>query len=269
VETLVQPPKSLVSPRASVIFSAMQSPPNAGGPFKPGTDFETVDTRVGYDRWSEIYDDEANPLVQIEEPLFAGLCGDLAGLDVVDLGCGTGRHTLRACRAGARVTALDFSDGMVARAGGKPGWSAVHFVRHDLNAPLPLSDASFDRALCGLVTEHIFDLPAFMAECRRILRPGGTLTASALHPAMLLRGILAHFRDPASGRDVLPRSASHEISDYVMAAGKAGFPITHLSEHRVSDAHAARNPRAAKYRDWPMLLLMQMTVPGPRCYPTA
>lgn len=224
--------------------------------FKQGADAEFVSAREGYDRWSAIYDAEDNPLIALEEPRVAELLGDVAGLEALDLGSGTGRHTLRLASAGARVTALDFSDGMVARAAGKPGWERVRFVQHDLTQPLPLADASFDRVGCFLVLDHIPDLVAFFRECGRVCRPNGFIVASTVHPSMLLRGILAHFRDPASGRDVCPQAVAHQISDYVMAALHAGLTIDHLSEHAVDEALAARSPRAAKYLHWPMLMLM-------------
>ena len=47
----------------------------------------------GYDRWAAIYDEDANPLQALEQPRFRDACGEVAGLTVFDLGCGTGRHT--------------------------------------------------------------------------------------------------------------------------------------------------------------------------------
>lgn len=222
---------------------------------------EHVSARDGYDRWAAVYDGEGNPLVEIEEPLVDELRGDVGGLDVCDLGCGTGRHAARLAVAGARVTALDFSDGMVARAAGKPGWERVRFIQHDLTRPLPLPDAAFDRVVSGLVVDHIPDLAAFFRECGRICRPEGFIVISTVHPAMLLRGVLAHFTDPATGRDVYPESRPHQISDYVMAAVRAGLTVEHLSEHAVDEALAARNLRAAKFLHWPLLMMMRIGPP--------
>src|SRR4029077_227297 len=111
-----------------------------------------ISTREGYDRWAEIYDVEQNPLISLEEPEVDRLLGDVGGLDIVDVGCGTGRHAVRLAARGANVVGVDFSDGMLARAREKDGASAVRWVAHDVNAlPLPLADRAFDRVLCALV----------------------------------------------------------------------------------------------------------------------
>jgi malonyl-CoA O-methyltransferase len=217
-----------------------------------------VPTRDGYDRWSQFYDGEGNPLIALEEPHLIELLGGVRGRDVADLGCGTGRHALRLAAAGARVTALDFSTGMVDQARRKPGWDAIRFIEHDVARPLPLPDAAFDTVLSALVLDHIRDLTGFFAECRRICRPDGFVLMSTVHPAMMLRGIRAHFTDPATGRDVHPESVPNQISDYVMAAARAGLSFDHMSEHAVDEALAAQNPRAAKYLGWPMLLVMRL-----------
>ena len=217
-----------------------------------------VATAEGYDRWAEIYDDDFNALVELEQPLVTAMLSDVGGLDVADLGCGTGRHALRLAEGGARVTALDFSSGMIERARAKPGWDKLRYIEHDLSTPLPLADASFDRVLSCLVLDHIADLASFFHECRRICRPDGFIVVSTMHPAMMLRGIMAHFSDPTTGRDILPKSYPHQISDYVMAVQEAGLRFERLSEHIVDDELAATSPRAAKYHGWPLLLLMRL-----------
>ena len=72
--------------------------------------------RTGYDRWALVYDHDGNPLVALEEPFVRVAVGDVRGQAVLDLGCGTGRHTLWLAQAGATVTAVDFSEGMLAAA---------------------------------------------------------------------------------------------------------------------------------------------------------
>jgi malonyl-CoA O-methyltransferase len=213
-------------------------------------------TRQGYDRWACIYDDEDNPLAALEEPEVDRLLGDVAGLTVADVGCGTGRHAFRLAARGARVTALDFSEGMLAKARAKPGAAGITFIQHDLAEKLPLTTASFDRVVCGLVLEHITDLGLLLSEMGRVCRPAGMIVVSAMHPAMMLRGITARFTDPKTGRETRPHSHPHQICDYVMVALRAGLIIDHLGEHPVDEALAARSPRARKYLGWPLLLMM-------------
>jgi ubiquinone/menaquinone biosynthesis C-methylase UbiE len=213
---------------------------------------------AGYDLWAEIYDAEDNPLIKMEEPRFDALLGPVAGLEVLDVGCGTGRLSLRLAAQGARVTAIDFSDGMLNKAHAKNDRGSITFQKHDLTQPLPFDEARFDRLVCALVLEHISDLPAVVSEFRRVLRPGGFAVISNMHPAMMLRGISARFTNPATGLETRPRSHDHKVCDYVMAALSAGFKIDHLSEHAVDAAAVARSPRAEKYLGWPMLLMMRL-----------
>src|SRR6186713_751626 len=110
----------------------------------------TMPTREGYDRWAAVYDGDGNPLVLLEERTAPGFLGDVRALRVADVGCGTGRHALKLAAAGADVTALDFSDGMLAAAAAKPGAERVRWVRHDISRPLPLPDRTFDVVLCCL-----------------------------------------------------------------------------------------------------------------------
>jgi len=219
---------------------------------------EIVPTQSGYDRWAELYDAEDNPLVLLEERHIGALAGKVAGLAVADIGCGTGRHALRWATAGARVTAVDFSEAMLKRARAKPGAQTVTFVQHDLAEPFPLASAAFDRVFCCLVLDHIAELDKFFRELRRLCRPSGWVIISVMHPAMSLRGVQARFIDPASGRRISPAGHAHQMSDYLMAAVRAGLALEHVSEHAADAALAGHSPRAAKYLGWPMLLLMKL-----------
>jgi malonyl-CoA O-methyltransferase len=216
----------------------------------------TAAIRAGYDRWALVYDHDANPLPALEEPFVHEAIGAAAGLTVLDLGCGTGRHALRLAAAGAEVTAVDFSEGMLAEARRKPGAEFVRFLAHDLHDPLPLPAGSFDLVVSGLVLEHLRDLAGFFREARRMLRPCGRAVVSAMHPAMFLRGSQARFTDPESGRIVQPGSLPHSFGDFVMAAVRAGFRIDHIGEHAPDEAFAAHYPRAEKYIGYPMLVVL-------------
>jgi malonyl-CoA O-methyltransferase len=196
--------------------------------------------------------------VALEEPLVDRLLGDVAGLDVLDLGCGTGRHALRLAAGGARVHAIDFSEAMLEQARRKAGADRIALRTHDITTPLPFGAGAFDRIVCGLVLEHIAELDPFFREMRRVLRPGCFAVVSAMHPAMMLKGVTARFHDEGTGREVRPRSHAHQISGFVMAAMNAGLTPDHLSEHAVNESLAQRLPRAGRYVGWPMLFLMRL-----------
>src|SRR3954468_15830675 len=142
-----------------------------------------VSTQEGYDLWSSTYDSGTNPLVLLEQPVMAELLGDCSGLSILDVGCGTGRHSLRLSRAGAKVTGIDFSAGMLAQARVKAeaGMAAERsmfpttasprvprFIVHDILKPFPFADASFDRVISALVFDHVTDLKPVFAEMARV-----------------------------------------------------------------------------------------------------
>jgi malonyl-CoA O-methyltransferase len=226
-------------------------------PMLSQADFDELPAREGYDRWSAIYDNEDNPLILLETPRVRELLGDVASLRVIDVGCGTGRHTLPLADRGAIVTAVEFSDGMLQKASAKPGWDRIRVIRQNIESTLAVEGASFDRVLCALVVEHIRNLEPLFGELARICAPDGCVVVSAMHPAMMLKGISARFTDPRTGRDTRPKSHPNSIADFLNAAMKAGLELDHISESAIDGRLAKISPRGAKYEGWPMLLALR------------
>ncbi len=214
--------------------------------------------RKGYDRWATIYDHDANPLPPLEEPFVHSAVRVVRGLSVLDLGCGTGRHALWLSQEGAIVTAVDFSEGMLAEARRKPGAERIDFRVHDLHQPLPFPDEQFDLVVSGLVLEHLSSPEKFFDEVYRVLKPGGTAVVSTIHPAMFLRGSQARFTDPSTGEVIQPGSVPHSMSDMVLAALRGGFHIKDIIETAPDTPFAQRFPRSEKYVGWPMLVVFQL-----------
>jgi ubiquinone/menaquinone biosynthesis C-methylase UbiE len=105
-------------------------------------------------------------------PAFARL-GDVAGLSVLDFGCGHGMAALALAKCGAHVTAFDLSHGYLDEARERASFNGlvVQFVQADGHR-LPFADASFDRIWGNAVLHHL-DLNVAAAELRRVLRPDG------------------------------------------------------------------------------------------------
>jgi demethylmenaquinone methyltransferase/2-methoxy-6-polyprenyl-1,4-benzoquinol methylase len=91
---------------------------------------------------------------------------------VLDACCGTGDLALADARAGGRVTGVDFSEEMLARAERKA--PEFQWVQADA-AALPFDDASFDVVTVGFGIRNLADLEAGLVELARVLVPGGRL----------------------------------------------------------------------------------------------
>lgn len=220
--------------------------------------------RRGYDLWAEVYDSNGNPLTALDDAVFPRLFRFPArGRLAVDLGCGTGRVTAKLVRLGARVTAVDFSEKMMGLARSKFRPGQVEFVAADLTRRLPFPSNRFDLATACLVLEHIREKRRFLSEVFRILKPGGILYLSEMHPALELLGKTANFTDPKTGRDIRPRSFVRPLSELVMSAQEAGFGIWLMREYAGRKGMASKYPKMARYAGWPLLAVMVLEKKGP------
>jgi SAM-dependent methyltransferase len=117
-----------------------------------------------------------------ERPATLSLLPDVAGLHVLDAGCGPGVYTEWLVGSGARVVAFDASPKMVALARARVGDRArIHEadVEGDLGF---LDDDAFDVVLAPLVLDCVGDWATTFRRFRRALKPGGLLVFSVGHP---------------------------------------------------------------------------------------
>jgi SAM-dependent methyltransferase len=205
---------------------------------------------AGYAAWAPLYDDDGNPLTALEGPAVRAWFGPIAGGRALDIGCGTGRHTLALVEAGsAEVVSLDLTLEMMRRGREKVSSTRarVHWVRHALPGPLPLRDATFDLAVLGLVAEHITDLARALREVARVLTPGGRCVLSALHPDRTAEGQRARFIDPETGLRRPITTIHRTIDEYLTAARSAGLGLEGEQTLVVPPELANRVPRAGPY----------------------
>lgn len=136
-----------------------------------------------YNVWSKTYDTDPNPLIPIEELAVRSLLRTIEGEDVLDAATGTGRYALHLARQGKRVTAVDASAEMLAEAKAKAKGEQLTLVfRQEDITLLSFEDESFDLVICALALAHTKDLTKPCRELARVLRRGGNLVISDLHP---------------------------------------------------------------------------------------
>ncbi len=201
-----------------------------------------LDLSEGYARWAPTYDRPLR-LFGVEEPPMRRLLDALPPGDVLDAACGTGRWASYLADRGHAVTGVDRSPAMLDRARSKlPG---ARFLPGELTR-LPLADASVDAAVCALALVHVADLAAAIGELARVVRPGGRIVVSDVHPFLVTVGWQAQF-----GTDSGPaylRLCSHLPSDYATAALGAGLTVRSFREPRLT-AEAAATPTAELLAD--------------------
>jgi cytosine/adenosine deaminase-related metal-dependent hydrolase len=136
----------------------------------------------GYRLASQSYDAEPNPMLSLEQRFLERLLPPVAGLDVVDLGCGTGRCLAALARKAPRtLVGVDFSPEMLGQARRKLGDAARLVVADCSTLPFPRSSA--DLILGSFLTSYLQDFAQFAEQVRRLLRPGGVVFITDLHPA--------------------------------------------------------------------------------------
>lgn len=248
-----------------------------------------VDTSALYDayagRWqrrapSSLSDFTGRP------PVFE-LCGDVAGLDIIDLGCGEGYCARElAGRGAASVTGVELSAEMVvaARAQEAELQQGVSYRQGDVTA-LTDADASFDLAIGVFVYNYVDTAQMLQSfhEVFRVLRPGGAFVFSVPHPAF---AFIRTARTPPfyfdvgtagyfSGRDVqhqgeiyrrdgtaLPVQMVHKtITDYFDGLRVAGFAaLPDVRELGVLPEHLELDPDFfGPVRDMPLHMAFRIT----------
>lgn len=109
------------------------------------------------------------------EVAYAHIVGRCAGRRVLEAGSGEGYGAAMLAESGAQVICVDYDETAVAHT--RRCYPQVEIVQGNL-IDLPLPDASVDVVVNFQVIEHLWDQPAFLIECARVLRPGGELLIS-------------------------------------------------------------------------------------------
>lgn len=141
--------------------------------------------------------------------------------------------------------------------------SEVPFQRIDFNRPLPFDDGAFDLLYSIEVTEHLHRPYDFIAECMRLLRPGGWLVVSTpnlLNLQSRLRFFFTGFwdlyqppsTDPANGGRICGHVMPLHLAFYAYGLRRAGFVETTFHADRTK-----RGSRALYLLLYPLLAAMR------------
>jgi 2-polyprenyl-6-hydroxyphenyl methylase / 3-demethylubiquinone-9 3-methyltransferase len=152
-----------------------------------------------FDRLAERWWDEAGPLAPLHKlnPVRLAYIRDracarfsrdakgrrpLAGLDVLDVGCGGGLLTEPLARLGATVTGIDLAPANLAVARRHADTSGLDVTYRETSAEQLAADGeAFDLVCVMEVVEHVADQPGFLTACGRLVRPGGGLVLATLN----------------------------------------------------------------------------------------
>lgn len=195
--------------------------------------------REGYRLWAPTYDAE-NAVSQLEASLVAEMTPPLAGLRLLDAGCGTGRR-LRDCGAAA-ATGVDLSPEMIA-AGRDDLDPAIRLLVGDVRA-LPLPDAGFDLVWCRLVIGHLPECGAAYAELGRVTAPGGQVLVTDFHPAAHAAGHRRTFRHGDLVHEV--EHHVHALDTHREAARAAGLRLAAVREGEIGPSIRSFYERAGR-----------------------
>ncbi|GGH08358.1 class I SAM-dependent methyltransferase [Silvibacterium dinghuense] len=237
-------------------------------------------TRSGYD----VYRDA------LHTPAFLAALPPVAGLQGLDIGCGEGANTRALARLGARMQGVDIAPTFVryAEEAERAEPLGIQYRQGDGMA-LPFADRSFDFATAFM---SLMDMPEpgrALAEARRVLRPGGFLQCTILHPCFVppsrrvLRDeqgqafavqVADYFRNPDGEVErwwfsTLPAELRqkdaafqtpvfhHTLGAWVEMVVSAGLVLEAMIEPSASEEVAAQHPVVADTRIVPLALIIR------------
>ena len=132
-----------------------------------------ISIRQGYDRWSQFYDEYPNPTIACDEIHFPPIWKHLSRKSILEIGCGTGRHTEKLLALGNEVVGIDVSMGMLEIAKQKCRGKSWNLIEADFLTYQGFKPKSFDAVISSLVIEHIQDIESLFRKVSTIIKSGG------------------------------------------------------------------------------------------------
>ena len=196
-----------------------------------------------------------------------GVLGEVAGLDVLELGCGAAQWSILLAGRGARVTALDNSARQLEHARAAAAAAGVELdLVHASAESVPRADASFDVVFCDHGALTFADPHLAVPEAARLLRSGGLLAFSHATPlSMLFREdderISRTLQAPYFGLHRVEHEGGSwvefnlPLGEWIALFRRSGLEVEDLLELRPPDGAASTyrdEAETAWARSWPM-----------------
>ena len=191
---------------------------------------ERLEPQAAYALWAESYPPHPhNALMALEQGVVLSLLPNLHGLTVVDAGCGSGRYLRELHERGANPIGFDLSAAML----GKARAVTTRIARANLCA-LPIDSTSVDVIVCGLALGDTPHLELALLEMARVLRPGGCVVYSVVHPVGGMAGWSRTFE--TDGRHIDIDGYWHTVAEHRQACLAAGLQVNAWEEPELAGA---------------------------------
>ena len=118
------------------------------------------------------------------------LLGDVKGKKIIELGCGGAQNSIALAKRGAICTGVDMSQEQLkfAKELAKSNKVEIYFIEGDIENLEMIEDDIFDIAISAIAFDWLQDLKKGFNECFRILKNGGILVFSIIHPFFIRLG---------------------------------------------------------------------------------
>ncbi len=189
----------------------------------------TMNIKEAYNSWAEQYDSNNNKTRDLEAFSLRITLANVSFDNCLEIGCGTGKNTEWLVAKAKKVTAVDFSDEMLAKAKQKINSDKVQFIQADITGNWNFLTKQYDLVTFSLVLEHIENLEAVFKKASEVATPNSYVYIGELHPFKQYSGTKARF-DTENGQQIVT-CFNHHISDFTMAAKNNNFEIVEVVEY--------------------------------------
>jgi len=152
-----------------------------------------MNVKQAYNIWADQYDTNQNKTRDLEAFSLRNTLKNIAFDTCLEIGCGTGKNTEWLAKKAKRVTSVDLSEEMLAKAKAKIKSGNVEFQQADITGDWTFVQSSYDLITFSLVLEHIENLEDIFRKASQVISPGGYVYIGELHPFKQYSGSKARF----------------------------------------------------------------------------